>query len=130
MITPQIDVEAIMNEVFKECHGLRIAGQAEYAHSNTNALANFERVAERTGISRESVLFVYMQKHIDGIASYVQGYESQRESVTDRINDAIVYLVLLRCMVHDKETPIDDNSFVQQSNLVKKNNMGFRERLK
>lgn len=91
----------VMDKVFEECRGLRSAGQKEYAHREENAFANFERVGERLGISREQCLLVYMEKHLDGIHSYVQGHKSQRESVTGRINDAIVYLCLLRGMVNE-----------------------------
>lgn len=94
---------AIMKEVFSECQQLRDAGQKEYAHDLENALANFERVASLTGQTREQVLFTYMYKHIDGISAWISGHQSQRESVKGRINDAIVYLCLLRSMVEDRE---------------------------
>jgi len=41
----------------------------------------------------------YLLKHIDGISAYVKGHKSQREDVTGRITDAIVYLMLLWAMV-------------------------------
>ena len=93
------EMQSVMQKVFAECQALREAGQKEYAHREENAFANFERVAERNHISREQVLLVYMEKHLDGIHSYVNGHRSQRESVTGRINDMIVYLCLLRGMV-------------------------------
>lgn len=93
------EAERIMDITFGECRILRQEGQKEYAHEDTNALANFERVASLTGISKEQVLLVYLQKHIDGISAYVKGHKSQRESISGRINDAIVYLCLLKCMV-------------------------------
>ncbi|HEX6940221.1 MAG TPA: hypothetical protein VF158_12475 [Longimicrobiales bacterium] len=48
-------------------------------------------------------MLVYLEKHLDGIHAYVQGHRSQRESVRGRINDAIVYLCLLRGMVEQAE---------------------------
>lgn len=62
-----------------------------------------ERVAERTGISREQVLMVYLEKHMDGIHAWVNGHRSQREGVRGRINDAVVYLTILRAMADDLE---------------------------
>lgn len=73
----------------------REAGQREYAHNTGNVFANFERIAEATKTTRESVLLVYLLKHMDGITEYVNGFTSQREDVTGRITDAIVYLMLL-----------------------------------
>lgn len=90
---------SVMRGVFEECVALREAGQKEYAHRDDNAFANFERVSERLGIYREQVLLVYLEKHLDGIHSWVKGHRSQREDVRGRINDAVVYLCLLRGMV-------------------------------
>lgn len=95
-------VEAIMDQVFSECHALREAGQAEYAHDDQSALANFNRLASILEIPREYVLLVYLLKHIDGIAAHAKGHRSQRESVKGRINDCITYLVRLRCMVEEE----------------------------
>ena len=97
------EAHMILKETFEYLIKLREEGQKEYAHDNSNALQNFERLADRLGISREKVLMVYLEKHIDGITSYVNGHRSQRESVTGRINDAILYLILLKCMVADDE---------------------------
>ena len=48
---------------------------------------------------------VYLLKHIDGIASYVDGHETQREPIEGRIIDAVVYLFLLWGMFDKKENP-------------------------
>jgi hypothetical protein len=45
------------------------------------------------------VLWVYARKHIDGIVAYLQGHKSQREDVRGRINDLIVYCIILRAMI-------------------------------
>ena len=97
------EMAVVMDRVFDECRALRDAGQREYARRESNAFANFERVAERVGISREQALMVYLEKHLDGIHAWVNGHRSQRESVKGRINDAIVYLCLLRGMVEERE---------------------------
>lgn len=97
----------VMDRVFDECRALRDAGQKEYARREANAFANFERVAERVGVTREAALMVYLEKHMDGIHAWVGGHRSQRESVKGRINDAIVYLILLRGMVEESDaTPM------------------------
>ena len=88
----------------------RDAGQKEYAHTEENVFANFERVAESLDISREQSLMVYLMKHIDGINAWIKGHKSQREDVTGRIKDAIVYLCLLWGMATEEivtETEID-----------------------
>ena len=88
----------------------RDEGQKEYAHTEENVFANFERVAESLDISREQSLMVYLMKHIDGINAWIKGHKSQREDVTGRIKDAIVYLCLLWGMATEEivtESEID-----------------------
>lgn len=99
----------VMTNVFDECQDLRNAGQDEYAHDQSNAFANFERVASFLDIPREKVLLVYAIKHLDGICSYVDGHQSQREDVRGRINDLCVYMTLLRGMVDENEGELPDS---------------------
>ena len=87
--------EQILPKVLKT----RDAGQKEYAQDENNVFANFERIAMAIEIDRETVLMTYLLKHIDGISAYTKGHRSQREDVTGRITDAIVYLMLLWAMV-------------------------------
>ena len=84
----------------------RDSGQKEYARTNDNVFANFDRVSESLKIPREKALMVYLLKHIDGINSYIDGHHSQRENVSGRITDAIVYLFLLWAMI-DGEKELD-----------------------
>ena len=81
----------------------RDAGQKEYAHSEDNVFANFERIAKSVDTDRKKVLMVYLLKHIDGISAYTKGHHSQREDVTGRITDAMVYLMLLWGMVEEEK---------------------------
>ena len=79
---------------------MRDSGQKEYASSSDDVHANFKRVAGSLNISKEKALMVYLLKHIDGISSYIDGNKSQREDVTGRIIDAIVYLFLLYSLIN------------------------------
>src|SRR4051812_45956460 len=96
------DVKDLMDRVFKELQQTREDGQREYAHDESNALANFERTATDVGVSREAVLWIFAMKHKDGIAAWIKGHRSQREDVRGRIKDLIVYLILLWAMVEDE----------------------------
>jgi hypothetical protein len=89
--------------IFPALRGVRESGQKEYAHTPLNAFANFERVSERMGNDRKEVLMVYLEKHLDGIHSFIQGNVSQREPVQGRIKDAIMYLCLLWGMINEDE---------------------------
>ena len=94
-----------MEEIFRQVQTTREEGQNEYAHDADNAFANFERIAERTGTTKEKVLLTYLLKHIDGITAHVNGHTSQRENVRGRIKDCIVYLCLFWGMVECAEEP-------------------------
>jgi hypothetical protein len=96
-------MENLIKRIFQKIQKTREAGQKEYARKQDNAFANFERVANHIGISKEKVLMVYLLKHIDGIGSFVNGHKSQREDVRGRITDAIVYLCLLWGMINDSD---------------------------
>jgi hypothetical protein len=99
----QAEMMETMELVFSECDALRAAGQQEYAHTQSNSFANFERLADDLDMDRKAVLWVYAMKHRDGIAAHIKGHKSQRENVRGRINDLIVYLCLLRGMVDEEE---------------------------
>ena len=96
------DMALLMREIIEDVEGARDGGQEEYARNEDNAFANFERIGAWLGRSREEVLMVYLLKHVDGIISWVDGNDSQREDVTGRITDAITYLCLLRGMVESE----------------------------
>lgn len=92
-----------MRRVFdEEIMALRAAGQKEYAHDADSPFANFERGAKDMGIDRKQVLWCYAMKHKDGIAAALQGHTSQREDVRGRINDLIVYLLLMRGIFNEE----------------------------
>ena len=97
----------VMNKVFHTARDMHIKGQKEYAMNEDNVFANFERISEQTGFDREMILWIYLMKHIDGIASYLKGHKSQREHVTGRLCDAIVYLCILWAMIEPRENKND-----------------------
>ena len=95
----KLHFDAFFDHIIADVKSTRDEGQKEYARTEGNIFANFERVGDCLKIDREKVLMVYLLKHIDGIGSYIDGHKSQREDVTGRIKDAVVYLLLLWAMV-------------------------------
>ena len=92
----------LIDDILLKVKDMHTEGQKEYAMTEDNVFANFERIANQTGQSKEMILWVYLMKHVDGIASYIRGHKSQREDVTGRLTDAIVYLCILWGMIEDK----------------------------
>ena len=93
----------LTQHILDEVRSMRNAGQKEYAHNKDNVFANFDRVGNLLEVDRKKVLMTYMLKHIDGIAAYVKGHKSQREDVTGRITDCVVYLMLLWAMIEEED---------------------------
>lgn len=67
-----------------------------------DALANFKRHAEQLGLTPEQIWGVYAGKHWDAIMTYVREGAVASEPIEGRIQDAILYLFLLRGLVEEK----------------------------
>ena len=93
----------LMNTKFDSILVMHKEGQKEYAHDEDNVFANFDRIANQTNTDRKFVLWIYLMKHVDGIAAYINGHKSQREDVRGRITDALVYLIILWGMINKDE---------------------------
>ena len=93
----------------------RQSGGKEYARSEENIFANFERVSKKLGNNVEDVIMTYTLKHIDGIISHINGEVSQREDVRGRITDVIVYLSLLwGYLVKDEDLNIPEGAYLKK----------------
>ena len=93
----------LIRKIFLQVKEIHTEGQKEYAMNEDNVFENFERIATQMDINRETILWVYFMKHVDGIASYLKGHRSQREDVTGRLTDAIVYLCILWGMIESQK---------------------------
>lgn len=80
----------------------------EYA-SDRDALANFKS-ANDLGVTPQQKLFIFLDKHLSSIKSYIKnnGVTFSNEPIEGRINDAINYLFLLRCLI--KESKGDESN--------------------
>jgi len=94
-------LEDVAFSILDEATRVRRIALKEYARSE-NVFENFEDTAARLGITREEVAYVFLDKHIRGIASYIRGNKSQRDSIRGRIVDAINYLLILASMFEDR----------------------------
>ena len=93
--------KAILESTFIEIKGLTTTKGEEYANSD-NQLANFHRLADRLGIKAEAIILVFLAKHMDAIDHFVRTGKKHSEPIQGRIDDAILYLLLLKAQI--KET--------------------------
>jgi hypothetical protein len=71
------------------------AKRAGYTMGSEDVLANFKRIAERTGLTPLQVWAVYFLKHVDAITSYTTRPDLPvSEAMEGRVCDAINYLKL------------------------------------
>ena len=97
------DMLGLMDLIFDNVTNTHMNGQKEYAMNEDNVFANFERIANQTSLDPKMVLWIYLMKHIVGIASHIKGHKSQREDVRGRLTDAIVYLCILWGMIEKED---------------------------
>lgn len=70
----------------------------EYANSD-NQLDNFKRLSKALGLAPDAVCFVYLTKHMDAIQNHIrEPGRAKSEPITGRIDDAILYLLLLKAI--------------------------------
>jgi len=74
---------------------------AEYSNDE-DQLANFKRLAAELGLPDIKVCLVYLTKHLDAIKSYAKRGEVMSEPIEGRIDDAILYLILLKGLIRDR----------------------------
>lgn len=91
-------------EIFAEVVSMAATKGKEYAN-DADRFANFNRLAQRLGVKREQILYVYLTKHLDSIESFVKnGQTFSNEGIRGRIVDAITYLTLLAGMIDETKT--------------------------
>lgn len=81
----------------------------EYSQQQEDRLSNFKRLSASLGLSPEKVLWVYMSKHMDSIVNWVKELDKDveermelSEPIEGRIDDAMLYLLLLKGLLRDR----------------------------
>lgn len=101
----QEDFLLLLRDTHRTLEALTMSKGAEYAGSD-DQLANFKRLASALGIPAEKICYTFLAKHLDSIQSFLRkpGIELA-EPIDGRIDDAILYLVLLKGLIRDSARP-------------------------
>jgi hypothetical protein len=96
------DFDKLMGKMVGE--ELEVGKTKGMEYTQGDRLDNFKRIAKETGVSPKLILWVYLKKHLDSIASFIKkenaGQEMKlAEPIEGRIMDARVYLALLRGLI-------------------------------
>jgi hypothetical protein len=90
--------QIMLNEVLDSMRALTASKGEEYARSD-DQFANFKRSAEEAGVTKFQIWLVFFNKHMDSIKYFVKhGELKSTETLLSRIDDAILYLILMRGM--------------------------------
>lgn len=96
------DFNTLIEIIWESIKELNKTKGGDYA-GDGDVFANFKRHAHNLDLTKEQVLAVYMNKHLDAINTYCKTGAVQSEPIEGRINDAILYLLLLRGMVAERD---------------------------
>jgi hypothetical protein len=111
---------SIVTDVFSSIIALTETKGKEYARSD-DQLANFKRAAEDLDIDPLKVWSVFFGKHVDAIKSYVKLGPVARltlsEPIEGRIDDAILYLILLRAIIQERKGIPEESDPIPGSGL-------------
>jgi hypothetical protein len=120
----QADFDKVVQETVASINNLLKVKGGEYAGS-TDRLANFKRGAALTGCTPMQVLFVYLSKHYDAVATFVRdeamGHQRPRsEPIDGRLDDIINYCLLAKALVREgaEQTVVPDGDVDQHGNRV------------
>ncbi len=106
-IYPHASYDALVQKTIDEILRLSSVKGGEYA-GDEDRLANFRRNAEKNGVQMTTIWAVYLNKHLDAIQQWVQDLQTGKtrpraESISGRMDDAIVYLILGKAIVEELE---------------------------
>jgi hypothetical protein len=107
MIYPHDRYNTLVEETCNIIRSLSILKGGEYA-GDEDRLANFRRNAENLRLKNEQVWAVYASKHWDAVMQYIRDLSTNTtrprlESISGRADDLIVYLILFKAMIDERE---------------------------
>lgn len=101
------DFDNMLIDFFATLRDINQTKGNDYSGSE-DAFANFKRNAERLSTDKYQVWAVYFFKHLDSIETWLRERSLKSEPIEGRIDDAIMYLLLLKGMLaEDDETPVN-----------------------
>lgn len=100
---PQLTIIA---DAMKRAEKLFATKNAEYG-DKTDILSNFRRLADQQGVPMSTAWFFLAGKHIDSITQYIKDVRDNKsrarsEPIRDRIDDLVVYSLLLLAIVSEE----------------------------
>lgn len=96
------EFQTLQRATFARIEELTATKGEEYSR-DADQLANFKRAGAEAGIQSEQAWLVFFNKHIDSIKTWIRG-GTITEGIEGRIDDAILYLILLKAITRENAT--------------------------
>jgi len=103
--TSRAEFEAYLDRQFAAIKAINSTKGRDYT-GDEDALANL-RDMPRAGITGLQKLWVYLDKHIRAIETYVREGQVESEPIEGRIHDAVLYLLLFGALVEEEQREQD-----------------------
>lgn len=100
-ITTRAELNLVIAATFERIKELNDTKGCEYA-GDADALANFRNRAEQLDLDPLKVWGIFFGKHADAIFAFIRVGKVLSEPIEGRIDDAILYLILLRALVKER----------------------------
>jgi len=94
----------IIEDTFESIKVLNDTKGEEYS-GEEDALANFKRTGKAQDLPAMKVWAVFAAKHYDAINSFIRNGKVLSEPIEGRIDDLIMYLLLLKGLIADEAKP-------------------------
>ncbi len=107
------DFDNMMENTFETLREVRRTKGKEYANSD-DRLDNFKRISKKKGVSPLVVAGIFLDKHLDALDYYIKNGKVESEAITGRIDDAILYLFLIKGLVIEIQD-VDNLRFAMES---------------
>ena len=99
------EYEDLVSRMEKEEKETMLTKGKEYTQGDR--LDNFYRIGKELDVPPETVLWVYLKKHLDSIVSFIREGKVYSEPIEGRIKDARVYLTLLRGLIEERRDKVE-----------------------
>lgn len=98
------DFIKMRSEIFDKCINITKSKGEDYTKGNVDVLSNFKEGGRDLGVPPMKTLGIFMKKHTDAISNYIKNDgQCESEPISERIADAINYLVFLQAIIKDEE---------------------------
>jgi hypothetical protein len=99
-----LEFYSLMDRLFQDAKAIAKSKGEDYTRGSEDALANFKEGGKDIDIDPIKVCWIFMNKHYQAITNYVKtNGQSESEPISERIKDAINYLVLMQALITEKQ---------------------------